>query len=242
MGIKGYLAMTAAEFSKANHESSPAWMSCHFSLWGEGLTNLPVTLPQGSMVILDDSNPPNVHDVEIIKSQMGKLCQQLNPECILLDFQKPGNSKTAEIALALVTSLPCPVGISQQYAKGLSCPVLLDCPQPSATLRSSAAAFGGRELWLELAPERQTLALTEEGCHITEEALSQLNPPHFFDQETASCYHWTLTQGKATFYVQRDLNCLQKLLLEAEQIGISRAVGLYQQLGADFFYKKAPTG
>ena len=235
MGIKGYLAMTAAEFSKASHIGTPAWMSCHFSPWGTGLTNLPIALPQGSMVILDDRYTPDVHDMETVKNQMQELCRHLKPACILLDFQRPKNPKAAEIAHALISILPCSVGISQQYAHGFTCPVLVDCPHPSSSLQSSVAAFAGRELWLELAPEQQRLTLTETGCHITEEALSQLSTPHFFDAETASCYHWTLSQKKATFYVQRDLDCLQKLLLQAEKLGITRAVGLYQQLGGDFF-------
>ena len=220
----------------------PAWMSCHFSPWGKGLTNLPDTLPSGSILILDDSNPPTNHDTDTIKHQLEEACFRLKPDCILLDFQHPNNPRAPEIIKAIISCLPCSVGVSQLYAPGLSCPVFLNCPAPSVSLETSIKAYHGRELWLELAPEQQKLTLTKDGCHITPELLSPRNEPCFYDRETASCYHWTLSETSAVFYVQRDLSCLQKLLTQAEKLGITRAVGLYQQLGADFYHKKAPTG
>lgn len=235
MGIRGYLAMTAAEFSHMEQVTSPAWLSCHFSPWGAGLTNFPQTLPTGSMLILDDSTPPSTHDTLQITRQLTEQCTRLQPDCVLLDFQRPHDPKTQEIAQALVAALPCPVGVSQQYAKTLTCPVLLECPAPDIPLETAAATFAGRELWLEIAPERRRLVLTEEGCQITREALDDLKTPCYFDSETSSDYHWHLESKQAIFHIQRDLACLKKLLLQADTLGFTRAVGLYQQLGEAFF-------
>ncbi len=235
MGIGGYLAMTAAEFSHIAHVTSPAWMSCHFSPWGTGLTNFPQALPQGSMLIVDDSTPPSNHDPLQIARQLTEHCQRLQPDCILLDFQRPRNPKTQEIANVLVTALPCPVGVSQPYAETLSCPVLLECPAPGICLETVAAAYSGRELWLEIAPEGRKLVLTENGCQSLPASLDDLKSPFYYDAETSSNYDWYLESDQAVFHIQRDISCLKKLLIQADTFGVTRAVGLYQQLGADFF-------
>lgn len=235
MGIKGYLAMTAAEFLQSKPLLPPAWMSCHFSPWGENLTNFPQSLPQGSILIIDDSMPPTHHDALQIVKQLEDQCARLQPDCILLDFQRPNDPKTQEIVEAIVLALCYRVGVSQLYAGQLSCPVLLECPAPGTSLETAAATFAGRELWLEIAPEGRTMILTEEGCKVSPASLDRLDSPFFFDAETSSNYHWHLEENKAIFHIQRDPSCLKKLLLQADALGFTRAVGLYQQLGEDFF-------
>ena len=234
MGIQGYLAMTGAEFSHIEQLCFPAWMSCHFSPWGTGLTNFPPGLPQGSMLILDDSIPPAHHDVLQIAEQLTQNCKRLQPDCVLLDFQRPKNPKTMEICQALVSSLPCPVGVSQLYAKDLSCPVLLECPAPGISLEAVASAFTGRELWLEIAPEGRRLVLTEKGCQVFPEALDD-HKTAYYDTETASHYHWYLESGQAIFHIWRDIACLQKLISQANDLHFAKTIGLYQQLGPAFF-------
>ena len=58
MAIAPFLAMTAAE--TRNHSVLPpkiAWMACHFSPYGLGLSNLPQRLPPHALLLLDDITP-----------------------------------------------------------------------------------------------------------------------------------------------------------------------------------------
>ena len=60
MGISHYLAMTGVEIAAA--EALPeniAYMACHFSPYGTGLTGAPEVLPKHSMLILNDRIPFN---------------------------------------------------------------------------------------------------------------------------------------------------------------------------------------
>lgn len=58
MGIPFYLAMTAAEFAVCrNLPPQVAWLACHFSSSGPGLTNIPTVLPSKSVLTIDDSQP-----------------------------------------------------------------------------------------------------------------------------------------------------------------------------------------
>ena len=71
MPIAHYLAMTAAEM--AGNSVLPdrmAWMACHFSPSGVGLSNLPHWLPPGSLLILDDSTPIHDHDPQRVASEL----------------------------------------------------------------------------------------------------------------------------------------------------------------------------
>ena len=235
MGIQGYLAMTAAEFFHKEQVDHPAWMSCHFSPWSDDLTNFPQALPPGSMLIIDDSTSPSHHDpIQIIK-QLEAYCSRVKPECILLDFQRPQNAKTQEIAASLVSALAVPVGVSEAYGQGLSCPVLLNCPAPGTSLESAAADFPNRELWLELVPESRKVILTESGCQIIPETFDLLKEPFHYDTETASNYHWYLESQQAVFHIQRDHACLKNLIKQADALGFTRTIGLYQQLGSAFY-------
>ena len=63
MAITPFLAMTAAEMR--NISVCPpkiAWMACHFSPYGLGLSNMPKDLPSNSLLIVDDYTPPSGHD------------------------------------------------------------------------------------------------------------------------------------------------------------------------------------
>ena len=88
MALPLYLALTAAEFQ--NCSSLPehaAWMACHYSPYGLGLSNIPKDLPQGSMLILNDRTPPCRHDPELIARQLGEIAERFQCGGVLLDFQ-----------------------------------------------------------------------------------------------------------------------------------------------------------
>lgn len=237
MGIKGYTAMTAAELQNAT-EIPPrlAWMACHFSCYGTGLSNLPRQLPDNAMVIINDRTPVLGHDPDVIAEQLRALYEELQPSYFLLDFQRPDNPETKAIAEALVESLPCPVGVSSYYAKGLPCPVFLPPPEIDVSLEKHLAPWRDREIWLEMAEDHQIATVTEAGCHFAPTEGKDTDN-YLFDEQVFCHYQVEYGPEVATVDLHRGKAALHSLLECAEALGVALAVGLYQQLGADFFEK-----
>ena len=97
MPIPCYLALTAAEFANANQlPEKIAWMACHFSCYGTGLSNFPEDLPGGSVIILNDRTPPDKHDPQRILEQLQQLVEaeaklkEMKKEQELLKLQAEG--------------------------------------------------------------------------------------------------------------------------------------------------------
>ena len=238
MGITGYTAMTATEFfSAASHPRHPAWMACHFSCYGTGLTNLPQSLPEGAMVIVNDCIPMQGHDPAYILTQLNELLEKLKPDCILLDFQRPYNADVLALVKLLTASLPCPVGVSELYAMDLPCPVFVSAPPVDRMLKAHLAPWEGREIWLEVAEDAQTATVSEDGCTFSPAGIEITDETFLLDQEVHCAYRVELTPEAAVFHLRRSKAELHELLTEAETLKIPIAVGLYQQLGTDFFKK-----
>ncbi len=225
MALPLYLAQTAAEMAGNPLPSQPAYMACHFSPGGKGLSNLPEKLPPGSMLILDDSTPMDGHDPETILAQLSSQ----KYACILLDFQRPGIDAQRKLVEILVSSLPCPVGVSELYAKGLSCPLFLPPVPPDRPLAEYVEAWKGRDIWLEAALDGITLTLTEDGC--TTAPLFDLPIEGFRDDHLHCHYCIETDENAATFHLWRTQEDLDDLLAEAESLGIAKAIGLWQELG-----------
>jgi len=236
MEITGYTAMTAAEFQSATHLPARfAWMACHFSCYSTGLTNLPQTLPQNSMVIVNDRTPVHGHDPEVIARQLCELYEQQKPACFLLDLQRIENQETREIVKTLINALPCPVGVSLPYAEGLNCPVFLPPPAIDCPLKAHLEPWSQREIWLEVAVDAQTATVTEAGCIFAPVSPVPLEEPFAFDKEVYCHYRIDQKPDAVVISLLRGKDALQTMLPEAFHLGITTAVGLYQQLGADFF-------
>ena len=235
MIIPCYLALTAAEF--ANTDTLPencAYMACHFSCYGDGLSNLPESLPSGAILILNDRTPIYRHDPKRILSQLEAFVAENDLSGILLDFQRPGVPLTGEVARTLTQSLHCPVAVTPAYGKGLSCPLFLPPPPLHIPLKDHIAPYGDRELWLELAPETMRYIVGKENC-VTEEMDHPPLPEPYLTEKASFCrYHIKIKEDRAEFILQRTESELRDMLLA--ECSISRAVGLYQQL------KKMPTG
>lgn len=232
MGLKPYLAMTAAEFHSAcTLPSRLGWMACHFSCYGLGLSNIPDSLPKGAMIIVNDRTPVEKHDPQIILSQLQELTDRCKPDCILLDFQRPDQEKTTLIAQTLCENLTCPVGVSESYAKDLDCPVFLPPPPLHQPLKEYLEPWNGREIWLEAALTAQTVTITEAGSKFEMSQPASLPEPYFIEENLHCSYHIQCKQDAAVFTLLRDKQQLGALLEEAECLGIQLAVGLYQQLG-----------
>lgn len=229
MAIPLYLAMTAAEFSACGGlPEKIAWMACHFSPYGTSVSNLPRTLPEGSLLILNDRTPVHGHDPQRIADELRQAVKALGCSGLLLDFQRPGCEETAKIAHALL-ALPCPVCMSECYAKELDCPVFLPPVLPHVPIEEHLAPWAGREIWLEAALEGEELTLTESGCQISAPGVPIESPEHR-DAELFCHYRIAVEESCARFSLYRSRDDLAALLDAAGKLGVTRAVGLWQEL------------
>ncbi len=224
-----YLAQTAIEMAGSPPDGRLAYMACHFSSGGKGLSNFPEALPAEAMLILDDSTPMDGHDPDFVLEQLSGLIARHRCESLLLDFQRPGVPGQLELAKLLVHTLPCPVGVSEIYAQDLSCPVFLPPVPPDRPLGRHLAPWQGRELWLEAALEGLTLTLTETGC--TADSLRDFPEEGLTDTKLHCRYTIETTADSAIFQLWRTRHDLDTLLAAAETQGVTKAIGLWQELG-----------
>ena len=220
-----FLAQTASEFALTVPEGAKkAWMACHFSSYGTGLSNFPQELPAGSMVILNDRIPVFGHDPGRIAAELTQLVETHSVSHVLLDLQRPGDPAAAGIARAVAGQLPCPVGISPAYAGDLDCAVCLPPLPPHKHPEEWMAPWLTRPLWMELAPVCRAYAIRADGCQWTDIPYTGDFP--LWD-DGAKC-HYRIETGAdhIRFVLKRGLQELE-LLRNTSQIQCF--VGLYQE-------------
>ncbi len=224
MPFEFFLAQTPAQFGQElPHYAKKAWMACHFSSHSTGLSNLPVNLPEGSMLIVNDFVPVADHDPQRIAAQLNEVTEACRCSRILLDFQRPADSRTAQIAKAIVQALPCSVGVSGLYARELACPVFLPPLPLHMPLMEYIAAWQGRPVWLELMPDCAVYTITETGCTIA--ACEPAGAFPHFDAEAFCHYRTEVADDTIRFTLHRSFSDLT-VLCKAEQIDCF--VGLFQ--------------
>lgn len=231
MGIPLYQAMTSSEFQAASKlPTHTAWMACHFSPYTTGISNLPRHLPAGSLLILNDRTPIHSHDPKMIIEQLIDIIQQFSCSGVLLDFQEKDNPELLQLTSYLSDALPCPVASPVSYA-GEKIPVFvppipLDCP-----IRDYLSAWDGKEIWLEAALDGCAITLSEMGAKYHPFSPAALPEPVQADDKLHCHYYIEESEKEVTFFLYRTQNDLRDLLDEAEQLGVTCAVGLYQELG-----------
>lgn len=231
MAIDTFLAMTAAEMATAeNIPRHMAWMACHFSPYGTGLTNLPASLPPDSLLILNDRTPIHGHDPHQIAQQLEDCITQLQCRGVLLDFQRPNCEETRELVRYLLCALPCPVGVSEAYAQHGNHPVFLPPVPPSTPLEDYLVPWQEQEIWLELALDGEVLTLTEQGCAILPLPYPDANNPGFVDEKLHCHYRAEIKESAVRFSLWRTTEDLKELEADAKKSGVTTAVGLYQEL------------
>lgn len=237
MAIACYLAMTAAEMRMACQPSARiAWMACHFSPYGTGLSNLPKALPPGSVLMVNDRTPIHGHDPEWIGKQLRQSVQNLGCRGVLLDFQRLEQKETAALVNYLVEKNAFPLAVSHSYAAELDCPVFLPPVPLDMGLETYLNPWHGREIWLELALDGMEISLTETGA--VRKPLEWAAQQSGQKEEKLHChYQVTVTEQQAQFHLWRTEEDLQDLLTEAQNLGVAAGVGLYQELG-DFSPRK----
>lgn len=239
MPIQPFLAMTGAEmWNLAEIPRESAWMACHFSPYGRGLSNLPRELPPGCLLMVDDITPIHGHDPEVIAVQLRERVEALRLSGILLDFQRPGSQETAALVKELSGVLPCPVAVSDLYAVDCDCPVFLPPVPPSVPLEEHLSPWTGREVWLDISPGGEVITLTGDGARTV--SLPFPAPEmQGFAEENLHC-HYRIDSGEdaVIFTLWRTREDLEGLILEAENLGVANMVGLYQELSPyDAFQK-----
>ena len=230
MAIPFFLAMTAAEFTKLSTlPPHLAWMACHFSPYGTGLTNLPKALPKNALLILNDRTPLCGHDPETVTQMLLQTAEKFHSCGILLDLQRPGCEQVGSIIEKILT-LPLPVAVSDLYALKYDCPVFLSPPPSHKVLADHIAPWQGREIWLEAALDGCAITVTKEGSQVR--LSSEISGDFPFQDETRHC-HYRIETGHSQirFFFHRTREDVADLLQEAEQLGITHAVGLYQEFG-----------
>ena len=231
MGFSLYLAMTAAEIATCqNMPEKLAYMACHFSPYGTGLSNFPEYLPEHALLILNDRTPVCGHDPGLVASQLQQAAEEFSCCGVLLDLQRPGNPETDRVVDAVVNAIAQSVAVSEYYAANRDCPVFLPPPPLRIPLNKYLAPWQGREIWLEATPDAETVVLTTEGCQVNSLSLFCV-PEDSFTDESLHCRYQIKTEAdRAVFHIERSGQLLKDMLEEANRLGINTFVGLHQLL------------
>ncbi len=225
-----YLGATASEMANFQiFSKNLAYMACHFSQSSPGISNVPRKLPPGSLLLLDDQIPPAEHDAAQVITELTQAAKALNCSGVYLDFQREGYPLLAEIA-AQAESFPCPVAVSQLYSGKNRLPVVLAPAPPDMPLKSCITPWKGREIWLEVAMNSKKLILTPKGC---EESPWEEIPEQGFREERLCChYSIQAREHEAIFYLWRTYEDTQSLIAQAQALGVTHTLGLWQEFGS----------
>ena len=231
MALPMFLAMTAAEMSGSpSLPGQIAWFSCHFSPYTQGITNLPDSLPAGSMLILDDRFPCQGHSGSLVAGQLEEVIQRLGCGSLLLDLQRPGNPEAEAVVERILETVSCPTALSEAYARDHDCPVFLSPALLHVPLETHTAPWAGREIWLEAALCQEEILLTEAGVQYLPRFPMDSPKGGFFDDTLCCRYRIETTEDHIRFHLFDTRESLDTKLKKAHSLGITRAVGLYQEL------------
>ncbi len=228
MGCPLYLAMTAAEFYAVSPlPPKPAWMACHFSPYGQGISNSPQHFCANGMLILNDRIPVTDHHPRRISEELNGLVQQFQIEKLLLDLQRPDNAQTKEIVRYIVDNAVCKIGISHHYAAE-GCAVLVPPFPADRPAESHLQKWQGQEIWLETSTEPLCLEITENGCQEAQWNACKSSSEHW--DESLCCRYRIQTEEKCIrFLLYRYPEDVISHLDSLSGLGVTCGVGLYQE-------------
>ena len=229
MEIPLFLAISPQEMAScATPPKNTAWLSCHFSEEGAGLEDIPISLPENSFLIIDDSAPICNHDPALVSEQMKETVLRHRCKGVLLDFQRPHNER-AEKIIRQICRLPCPVGVSEPYAAGLDCPIFLPPIPVDCSPKEYLKKWKGREIWLDTSYSPTRIVITANGCAVHQTPLTDTPLPHRDDR---LCCHYSIStsENQIIFLVQRTQEDIYALMKKSIPFGATHAFGLYQEL------------
>jgi len=229
MGISHYLVMTAEEIATTDIlPEHTAYMACHFSPYGTGLTNIPESLPKNAILILNDRIPFCGHDKALIAKQLAQLMESLSCSRLLLDFER--QDTPAALAQYLAKTLSFPVGIAADYAVNADCAVFLPPAAPDIALKDYLKPWTGREIWLELSTELLQITVDSQGSH-RKHIFSGTQQSWPFKDKSLQCHYRTeVFQDRVDFFLTRTQEDLTELMEAAVSFGVTTAISLYQEV------------
>ena len=212
MGTDIYVVITGEELAKCSHlPPKIAYLGCHFA--GGHLTNIPQGLPEGSMLLIDDRNPPG--DLPDAFARLSPLLPQLSG--IYLDFQKKSTGRF--FAEGFVKKSPIPVGTP--FA-GLGIPVF------SARELHTLPQKRSFPFWQEGVLSCWELKITKEGCQKKE--IPRTEGFSGFEDKRLFCrYAVSVSEEAAVFTFQ---NTKDDLLSELAASGAERAFVFYRGINS----------
>lgn len=229
MPIPLCLAMTAAEMATCTAvPSHVGWLACHFSPSGSGLSNIPKTLPSQSLLILDDSTPFAGHQPDVIIQQLQNIIESLKPEALILDFQRPSEPDVQNLSYMLQTKLPCVVAAPPNFSVP-NAPVFLPSCPPNRLIKEYTEPFRGRKIFLETALDGMMIRVTTNGCRKESCFFEHAESFPYIDEKLHCHYHIAHNDNAVEFSLQRTYEDCIKLLEEACTLGVTCAVGLWQE-------------
>lgn len=230
-----YLAMTANEYRTApSLPDSAAWMACHFSPYGTGLSNLPDELPEGSLLILNDRTPIHGHDPELICAQLNTVCDSLKCSGILLDFQRRNDPETKTLCEHLSAHLQHPFAAVPWYLTDNAAVFLPPVP-PDELPVDCIRPWMGREIWMEAALSRKSIAISQDGSAECEFQPAPEDAVVHSDSALHCSYYISADPDHIQFHLFRTKKDLEELMNSSgPEI---KWIGLYQEL-KDFAEQK----
>ena len=221
-----FLAMTDNEMQQ-HRPKKAAYMACHFSPYGQGLSNLPAQLPENCLLLLDDSTPIAGHDPNLVIKQLNALVDAYSPKAVLLDFQR--QDCDCNMVAAIIKNTRCPVAVSEKHCGNLDCPVFLSPPPVNKQLSNYLTPFLKRGIFLEIAPEAAEITVTAGGSKTVSISPSLRWLP--LEHKGLHChYDVQVVPGKAIFTLQHTAEDLAELVKHAYNLGALGVVGLHQEL------------
>ncbi len=222
-----FLAMTLPEI-KENLPNRMAYMALHFSPYDTGLSNIPGFLPQGCILLLDDSMPADMHNREVVAQQLKVLVDQFSPAAVLLDFQREASPESETMVDSILQALPCPVGATEQYASKFGCPVFLSPLPVNKPIEEHLTPWLQQGVFLELATESIATTVTRDGSRTS--AIPYTDSFPLEDQKLCCHYDVEVQKGEAIFRLTRTKKDLAVLAEQAYRMGVKGVVGLYWEL------------
>lgn len=218
-----FLAATAKELESICPKRT-AYMACHFSPGGLGLSNTPQFLPPDSILLVDDSMPVQGHDPTTVATQLNELAAKFSVRAVLLDFQRPPAAESKNMVSAILEN--CNAAVTPAYAKE-GFPVFLPPPPPNKPLTQHLKPWKNG-VFLELYSEGLEITVSQNGSRCS--CIPPTSSLPLADTRLHCHYEVTVFPKKAVFTLSRSREDLADLAKEAEQLGVLGLVGLYQEL------------
>ena len=232
MALPLYLAMTAPEMSSIDPiPANFAYMACHFSPYSQGLSNLPASLPNNAILILNDNYPCQSHSPGLVADQLNSIMDSFRCESLLLDFQRPTCPETEQMISTIISVVSRPVAVSAGHGAAWNGPVLLPpCPL-HVPLEEYLRPWKGREIWLEAALCQEDASITANGASFIPHFPIDYLQGGFYDDPLCCHYHIAKSEEDVTFTLFDTWESLKKKLSCAQELGVARGIGLWQELG-----------